>query len=98
MEQDKHHLRRQLEETKREIHQLNDIRTLRLKEIGRREPDTMAAVEWLSKNKEKFKRQIFEPIISTVNAADSKYTKMVEASIWHKEKFAFVAQDSEVSS
>ena len=57
----------------------------------------MAAVEWLSMNKGRFKGQIFEPIISTVNAKDVKYTKMVEASIFHKEKFAFVAQNSEVS-
>ena len=65
--------------------------------MSRFDPDTIASVEWLAKNKEKFRMQIFEPIITVINAKNVKYTKMVEACVKFKERTAFVAQNVEVS-
>ena len=98
MEEDKHQFRRMLEEVEREIHQLNDIRTQRLNTMSRWEPDTIQSVEWLVKNKDKFKQQIFEPIITIVNANNAKYSRIVEACVKFKERSAFVAQSVEVST
>ncbi|KAI6651460.1 Structural maintenance of chromosomes protein 5 [Oopsacas minuta] len=95
LNENKHHLIRQLDDIRREIHVLNDIRTQRLKMMAHSEPDTIASVEWLIKNKDRFKMQIFEPIITVVNATNVKYAKMLEACIKFKERYAFVAQNVE---
>ena len=65
--------------------------------MSRWEQDTITSVEWLVKNKDRFSKQIFEPIITVVNANNAKYSSMVEACIKFKERSAFVAQCVEVS-
>ena len=49
------------------MNDMKNVRDEKLKKLRQKAPDTYQAIEWLSKNRAKFKGQVFEPMFLLVN-------------------------------
>ncbi|NXL96714.1 SMC5 protein, partial [Tyrannus savana] len=58
-------------------------------------PDTYSALMWLRKNKDKFKKNVYEPMMLEINPRDSRHAKYVENHISSDDMRAFVFESQE---
>ncbi|NXJ07583.1 SMC5 protein, partial [Odontophorus gujanensis] len=77
------------------IGQLNNIIKMKEEALQGRFRDTHSALIWLRKNKHKFKKDVCEPMMLTINMKDSKHAKYVENHISTNDMKAFVFESQE---
>uniref|UniRef100_A0A803YEB6 Structural maintenance of chromosomes protein 5 n=1 Tax=Meleagris gallopavo TaxID=9103 RepID=A0A803YEB6_MELGA len=77
------------------IGQLNNIIKMKEEDLQRRFRDTHSALMWLRKNKHKFKKEVCEPMMLTINVKDNKHAKYVENHISTNDMKAFVFESQE---
>lgn len=61
------------------IKELQDLAERKLIELAKTDRDCADAVRWLRQNPHRFKMQVFEPPILTVNVPDPRYANAVES-------------------
>ncbi|NXU11728.1 SMC5 protein, partial [Pardalotus punctatus] len=74
---------------------LNNIMHLKEENLKVRFQDTHAALMWLRKNKDKFKKKTCEPMMLEINVKDSRHAKYVENHISSNDMRAFVFESQE---
>ncbi|XP_050184943.1 structural maintenance of chromosomes protein 5 [Myiozetetes cayanensis] len=75
--------------------QLNNIMKMKEENLKGRFPDTYSALMWLRKNKDKFKKNVYEPMMLEINPRDSRHAKYVENHISSDDMRAFVFESQE---
>ncbi|NWR38705.1 SMC5 protein, partial [Tachuris rubrigastra] len=75
--------------------QLNNIMKIKEEKLKGRYPDTYFALMWLRKNKDKFKKKVYEPMMLEINPRDSRHAKYVENHISSDDMRAFIFESQE---
>ncbi|XP_014813978.1 PREDICTED: structural maintenance of chromosomes protein 5 [Calidris pugnax] len=75
--------------------QLNNIMNMKEENLKGRFRDTHSALMWLRKNKDKFKKQVCEPMMLEINMKDNRHAKYVENHISANDMRAFVFESQE---
>ncbi|NWW53696.1 SMC5 protein, partial [Pedionomus torquatus] len=75
--------------------QLNNIMNMKEENLKGRFQDTHAALMWLRKNKDKFKKKVCEPMMLEINMKDNRHAKYVENHISANDMRAFVFESQE---
>ncbi|NWT05556.1 SMC5 protein, partial [Mionectes macconnelli] len=75
--------------------QLNNIMKMKEENLKGRFRDTYSALMWLRKNKDKFKKKVYEPMMLEINPRDSRHAKYVENHISNDDMRAFVFESQE---
>ncbi|NWV22578.1 SMC5 protein, partial [Origma solitaria] len=75
--------------------QLNNITHMKEENLKVRFQDTHAALMWLRKNKDKFKKKTCEPMMLEINVKDSRHAKYIENHISSNDMRAFVFESQE---
>ncbi|XP_072215505.1 structural maintenance of chromosomes protein 5 isoform X2 [Excalfactoria chinensis] len=77
------------------IGQLNNIIKMKEEALQAKFRDTYTALMWLRKNKHKFKKEVCEPMMLTINVKDNKHAKYIENHISTNDMKAFVFETQE---
>ncbi|NXM66247.1 SMC5 protein, partial [Serilophus lunatus] len=77
------------------LEQLNNMMKRKEENLKARFRDVYSALMWLRKNKDKFKRRVFEPMMLEINIRDSRHAKYVENHISSDDMRAFVFECQE---
>ncbi|XP_021236261.1 structural maintenance of chromosomes protein 5 [Numida meleagris] len=77
------------------IGQLNNIIKMKEEALQGKFQDTHSALMWLRKNKHKFKKEVCEPMMLTINVKDNKHAKYIENHISTNDIKAFVFESQE---
>ncbi|KFO70159.1 Structural maintenance of chromosomes protein 5, partial [Cuculus canorus] len=72
------------------LEQLNNIMNMKEENLKVRFRDTHSALMWLRRNKEKFKKQVCEPMMLEINMKDNRHAKYIENHISANDMRAFV--------
>ncbi|KAM9367336.1 structural maintenance of chromosomes protein 5 [Phaethornis superciliosus] len=75
--------------------QLSNIMNMKEEILKGRFRDTHAALTWLRKNRDKFKKKVCEPMMLEINMKDNKHAKYVENHISANDMKAFVFESQE---
>ncbi|KAJ3780522.1 hypothetical protein GGU10DRAFT_391209 [Lentinula aff. detonsa] len=83
---------RKIEQAQRNLSQLDSVEHQKLQRLAQFNQDTADAVVWLRSNKHRFRKEIIEPAVLTLNVPNGRYAPAVE-SIMNGDRFkTFVAQ------
>ncbi|KXJ22629.1 structural maintenance of chromosomes protein 5 [Exaiptasia diaphana] len=93
--EEKRHLTAQASDAKSRLSVLEDIKKKRLDLLRNMSRDTYNAVMWLRENKDKFKQQVYEPILLQVNMLDVNNAKYLERLISNNDLRSFVFETRE---
>ncbi|NWS13743.1 SMC5 protein, partial [Pachyramphus minor] len=74
---------------------LNNIMKMKEENLKGRFQDTYSALTWLRKNKDKFKKTVYEPMMLEINPRDSRHAKYIENHISSDDMRAFVFESQE---
>ncbi|XP_027508334.1 structural maintenance of chromosomes protein 5 isoform X1 [Corapipo altera] len=74
---------------------LNNIMKMKEENLKGRFLDTYSALTWLRKNKDKFKKKVYEPMMLEINPRDSRHAKYIENHISSDDMRAFVFESQE---
>uniref|UniRef100_A0A663N0E4 Structural maintenance of chromosomes protein 5 n=1 Tax=Athene cunicularia TaxID=194338 RepID=A0A663N0E4_ATHCN len=77
------------------LEQLNNIMNMKEDNLKARFEDTHSALMWLRQNKDKFKKEVCEPIMLEINMKDSRHAKYVENHVSSNDMRAFVFESQE---
>ena len=80
-----------LEQLKRQMDALSDVREQRMEQLRRRSPDAAKAVDWLNDNRDKFEHQVFDPVLLEVQVTDPTYSVAAQHIIMQS-AFTFTCQ------
>lgn len=61
------------------LQQLDDVNLRKLEKLTKDAPDCADAVRWIRQNRDKFKMEVLEPPVLSLNIPDKKYAKAIEA-------------------
>ncbi|NXP03227.1 SMC5 protein, partial [Thinocorus orbignyianus] len=75
--------------------QLNNIMNMKEEHLKARSRDTHTALMWLRNNKDKFKKNVCEPMMLEINVKDSRHAKYVENHVSANDMRAFVFESHE---
>ncbi|EJD35341.1 P-loop containing nucleoside triphosphate hydrolase protein [Auricularia subglabra TFB-10046 SS5] len=78
-----------------ELQRLLDVEQQRLANLRRWDPDCALAVEWMRKNGDKFKMEVFEPALLSARPKDMRYVDQLESCLGGNQFKIFVAQCQE---
>ncbi|KAI0071832.1 P-loop containing nucleoside triphosphate hydrolase protein [Panus rudis PR-1116 ss-1] len=92
-EQAKHKF--ELERAQRELTQLDDLSSRKLVNLRRADPDAADAVEWIRQNQHRFKMEIVEPPMLSLDVPDKAFASAIEANFPWNDLRTFVAQCDE---
>lgn len=84
-----------IRDTEREDEAINAVKNKRMFLLKTQNTNAYRVSEWLSTNKEKFKKRIYLPLMCEINVKDQKYSHIVESAISKPELVAFVCQTKE---
>ncbi|GAM27306.1 hypothetical protein SAMD00019534_104810, partial [Acytostelium subglobosum LB1] len=91
-------LNREMEQTKQQLNQLNNIQARKLDTIKREVPDVHNAyVNILQRNKDKFRRPVYGPMCVEINVQNQDHAKYLESQCPFWVLMAFVCQTNEDS-
>ncbi|KAJ3719185.1 hypothetical protein C8R42DRAFT_628654 [Lentinula raphanica] len=83
---------RKIEHAQKGLRDLDSVDHQKLQRLGQFNQDAADAVVWLRANKHRFRKEIIEPAILTLNVPNARYASAIE-TIMHADKFkTFVAQ------
>ena len=85
-------VRRQYDNTTKDLKALDNIRNRRIAALKQREPQVYDAFEWLAQNQRMFVERVFDPVCLEVELTDTKYAAAVEAAIKRSNMSFFVVQ------
>ncbi|XP_015785462.1 structural maintenance of chromosomes protein 5 [Tetranychus urticae] len=75
--------------------QIINVEVRRRELLKRTDPKVWDAAEWLRRNREKFSRMIYEPMMTQINVKCAEWICYVEATIPRRDLVAFVCEDIE---
>jgi structural maintenance of chromosomes protein 5 len=70
-------LRRQRESIARQMTGLNDVRNQRMAFLEKNDSHLFQATTWLQQNRDKFRQQVFDPVMLELNMKDPRYAKAI---------------------
>ncbi|XP_054843000.1 structural maintenance of chromosomes protein 5 isoform X2 [Eublepharis macularius] len=77
------------------IAQFDNMMTMKEEKLRGRHKDTYTALLWLRKNKDRFKRDVCDPMMLAINMKDQKHAKYIENHISSNDMRAFVFETQE---
>lgn len=83
---------REIDELRNEADLIIEIKRKKANLLRAKNADAYTIMDWLLKNKEKFEKQVFTPMMCEINVKDPKFARYVENSIPRNELTAFVCQ------
>ncbi|XP_078689156.1 structural maintenance of chromosomes protein 5-like [Branchiostoma floridae x Branchiostoma belcheri] len=95
IKEERRELDRDIKRCKDEIRHLEDVRNQRLNLLRQKHRHTYDAVQWLRANRDKFKKNIYEPIMLIMNVPNRGYARYLEHIISYNDMRAFVCEDQE---
>lgn len=84
----------QISKVKRDKEQIEHVYERKKNVLKARFPDSHKVLDWLTNNRHRFEREVFAPIMCTINVKDPKFNRIVEHSIPRQELSAFICQSS----
>ncbi|KAH1016117.1 hypothetical protein HUJ04_007390 [Dendroctonus ponderosae] len=72
---------------------IENVKQIRFEQLRKLNKDAYSAVLWLRENKDKFKGEIFEPIMLELNVLDKSKSKYVESLVPFRDRLAFTCTD-----
>ncbi|NXP56133.1 SMC5 protein, partial [Heliornis fulica] len=75
--------------------QLSNKMSMKEEHLKSRFQDTHSALMWLRKNKDKFKKRVYEPLMLEINMKDNKHSKYVENHISVNDMRSFLFENKE---
>uniref|UniRef100_A0A672S7U7 Structural maintenance of chromosomes protein 5 n=1 Tax=Sinocyclocheilus grahami TaxID=75366 RepID=A0A672S7U7_SINGR len=87
-------LRRDKDEASGELHR-NDMMKMKEDKLRVRFRDTYTALKWLRDNRDRFKGNVYDPMMLVINVRDARHAKYVESQIPANDLRAFVFQRQE---
>uniref|UniRef100_A0A671SMZ9 Structural maintenance of chromosomes protein 5 n=1 Tax=Sinocyclocheilus anshuiensis TaxID=1608454 RepID=A0A671SMZ9_9TELE len=87
-------LRRDKDEASGELHR-NDMMKMKEDKLRVRFRDTYTALNWLRNNRDRFKGNVYDPMMLVINVRDARHAKYVESQIPANDLRAFVFQRQE---
>jgi chromosome segregation ATPase len=88
-------LDRELNDQRRQLDELDNIKHNRLMILQKADNDTFRAVEWLRKNSGVFKEKVYEPVMLELSIKDQRWASAVESCINWAMMRTFVCQNEE---
>ena len=73
---------------------LKNTFNLKLEKVSLTDSHTKLACEWLDKNRNKFKGEIFYPIITQINVISPEYVPFVESALGGQDMSTFLFEDN----
>ncbi|XP_006002040.1 structural maintenance of chromosomes protein 5 [Latimeria chalumnae] len=95
LHRDKENCERERMRITNEIKQLEDMIKVKEDKLRQRFRDTYDAVMWLRENRDRFRGNVYEPIMLVINMRDAKFAKYVEHQIPRNDLRAFVFEGTE---
>lgn len=80
---------------KKEADEINAVRDKRFELLRNQFPSVYRVHEWLLKNRDKFKKKIYMPMMCELSVKDLKYVRVVENAISRNDLTAFVCEDQD---
>ncbi|KRH92617.1 Structural maintenance of chromosome protein SMC5/Spr18, SMC superfamily, partial [Pseudoloma neurophilia] len=88
-------IKKEIENLKNEKNILKNFELQRLEFLKKYHKETWKAVNWLRNNKEKFKEEIYEPLIMTLFIKEEKYILEIEGTITFQASISFIVKNHE---
>ncbi|XP_066273781.1 structural maintenance of chromosomes protein 5-like [Branchiostoma lanceolatum] len=95
IKEERREMDRDIRRCKDEIRHLEDVRNQRLNLLRQKHRHTYDAVQWLRANRDKFKKNIYDPIMLIMNVPNRNYARYLEHHISYNDMRAFVCEDQE---
>lgn len=86
---------REIEEIKRKREQINAVRDKKINIVTSRRPDAYRVIDWLARNRDKFRKEVFLPMMCDIDVKDPRDAAVVEHAIQESDLLAFVCQTEE---
>uniref|UniRef100_A0A1X7TUS7 Structural maintenance of chromosomes protein 5 n=1 Tax=Amphimedon queenslandica TaxID=400682 RepID=A0A1X7TUS7_AMPQE len=78
-----------------ELDAINDVYKQRLEMLSRKDRDAYSALKWLKENKSKFKRPVYEPILTLLRIKDMNYASQIESFFSGRDLVSFIFESRE---
>lgn len=72
---------------------MNDLFNQKLEKLCQRNSDSRVAYEWLNNNKDRFKAEVYPPLITQINVLKPEWVKFVESAIGSNDMSTFLFED-----
>ncbi|OTF72867.1 SMC protein-like protein, partial [Euroglyphus maynei] len=73
--------------------EINNLFNARMEKVNQRDSSTQAAYEWLMRNKNRFKGEVYPPLITQINVIHNKYANVVEMAIGSMDMSTFLFEN-----
>ncbi|XP_017128145.1 structural maintenance of chromosomes protein 5 [Drosophila elegans] len=80
---------------KHKIDRLQNVKMQKIEEIGQRNPNLVKAMNWLAQNKQRFKLNIYDPMLLELNVENYEDAKYLENVVSQRDLYAFACEDKE---
>lgn len=75
------------------IERLQNIKTQKMEELRRRNPNLVRAMSWVAENKHKYRSNIYDPMIFELSISSGEAAMYLENVIRERDLYAFVCED-----
>lgn len=83
----------EMEQHKEELRRIESVADKKTELLRTRFPKVSRAADWLQKNKNRFKKRIYMPMMCEIDVKDTQFTRQVENSIPQHDLCAFVCEN-----
>lgn len=80
---------------KREIEIINNLFNKKMEKVKSLSKDAFSAAQWLSNNRDKFKKNIFPPLMTQINVKEKRFAKYLESAIPRRDFTTFLCEDED---
>lgn len=81
IQQEGRDINRQVDYKRKQLEDMSALSRRRFEALGKEEPETARAVEWLREHKDKFEQHVFEPACLSLQVRDQRYVDAVEFAL-----------------
>ncbi|XP_016959600.1 structural maintenance of chromosomes protein 5 [Drosophila biarmipes] len=80
---------------KHKIERLRNVKMQKIEEIRLKNPNLVKAMNWLAQNKQRYKLNVYDPMILELNVENYEDAKYLENVVSQRDLFAFACEDKE---
>ncbi|XP_017072488.1 structural maintenance of chromosomes protein 5 [Drosophila eugracilis] len=80
---------------KHKIDRLKNVKLQKIEEIRMRNPNLVKAMNWLSQNRQRYKLNVYDPMVLELTVENQEDAKYLENVVSQRDLFAFACEDKE---
>ncbi|EDV52678.2 structural maintenance of chromosomes protein 5 [Drosophila erecta] len=80
---------------KHKIERLKNVKMQKIDEIRMKNPNLVMAMNWLAQNKQRYKLNVYDPMILELTVENHEYAKYLENVVSQRDLFAFACENKE---